>query len=328
MDLQGFIIKNVFEELCNQKHKGYVVSNGNNQYTVLVNLKEGIKDDENEQWKEGQKFLKNHFQMTVTIALGEMCEGMKGIQSSYMQAREAMHYKYLLGEGTCICYSVIKKREFSYLASTESKLSKMVIGYMKDSEPTETPEVFVNEILDIYGICDNAAMDTVECFKYEVLSVLNKAIISNRGMIDNRKQLIEELILQPSLETFQRKFTEMLGVLWEKEQQSTEQEDICKKIRAFILNNYRDSCLSVAMLGEEMKVSPYYMSKLFKDKYDISIPDFISQTRIKSAKMDLKNTSKSIKQIAEENGFLSSTVFINIFKKWEGVTPGIFRKME
>ena len=77
-----------------------------------------------------------------------------------------------------------------------------------------------------------------------------------------------------------------------------------------------------------MKVSASYLSKLFKEKYDISIPDFISQTRVKSAKDDLKNTNKNIKQVAEENGFLSSTVFINTFKKWEGVTPGIYRNLE
>lgn len=329
IDLQGFIIKNVFEELCNRKHKGYVVSNIDNQYAVLVNLREGVADDDEiEMWREGQIFLKEHFRMTVTIALGEMCEGMKEIQNSYKEAQSALHYKYLLGEGNCICYSVIKERKFSYLVSTESKLSKMVIGYMKDSAPAKTPEIFVNELLDVYGIHENAAMDTVECFKYEVMSVLNKAILSNSGMIDNRKHLIEELILQPSLEMFQKKLTKILGMLWEKEQQSSEQEDICKRVKVYILEHFRDSHLSVAMLGEEMKVSASYLSKLFKEKYDISIPDFISQTRVKSAKDDLKNTNKNIKQVAEENGFLSSTVFINTFKKWEGVTPGIYRNLE
>ena len=329
MDLQGFIIKNVFEELCNRKHKGYVVGSIDGQYAVLINLKEGVEEEnEIELWREGQKFLKEHFQMTVTVALGEMCEGMKEIQASYKEAQTALHYKYLLGEGNCICYRWIKEREFCYLTSVESKLSRMVIGYMKEPTPAKTPEVFVKELLDMYGINESAAMDSVECFKYEVLSVVNKAIMSNSGVIDNRKELVEELILQPSLENFQKKFAEGLALLWEKEQQSTEQEDICKRAKLYILEHFRVSHLSVAMLGDEMKVSASYLSKLFKDKYDISIPDFISQIRIKSAKDDLRNTSKSIKQIAEENGFLSSTVFINTFKKWEGVTPGIYRNLE
>ena len=328
-DLQGFIIKNVFEELCNRKHKGYVVRTADSQYAALVNVREGAEaEEEFELWREGQNFLKDYFKMTVTAALGEIHEGMKEIQVSYKEAKTALHYKYLLGEGECICYRQVKEREFSYLTSVESKLSRMVIGYIKEPKPAKVPEIFVRELLEIYGIHEQASMDTVECFKYEVLSVINKAILSHNGVLDNRKELLKELMLQPSLEDFRQKLTEILTVLWEREQQSTEQEDICKRARTYILEHFKDYHLSVTMLGDEMKVSPSYLSKLFKDKYEISIPDFISQSRINSSKADLRNTNKSIKQIAEENGFLSSTVFINTFKKWEGVTPGIYRNLE
>lgn len=328
-DLQGFIIKNVFEELCGRKHRGYLVKMADCQYAALVNVKEGAEaEEESELWREGQMFLKNYFQMTVTVALGEIHEGMKEIQASFKEAKTALQYKYLLGDGECIGYTQIKEREFNYSTSVESKLSRMVIGYIRDPHPAKTPEVFVRGLLEIYGIQKPASMDTVECFKYEVLSVINKAILSCAGVLDNRKDLLKELMLQPSLETFRQKLTEIVTVLWEKEQQSTEQEDICKRTRTYILEHFRDAHLSVTMLGDEMKISTSYLSKLFKDKYEISIPDFISQSRIKSSKADLRNTNKSIKQIAEENGFLSSTVFINTFKKWEGVTPGIYRTLE
>ena len=61
---------------------------------------------------------------------------------------------------------------------------------------------------------------------------------------------------QPSLESFQKKFTETLGMLLENEQHGAEQKDICERVRVYIQENFRDSHLSVAMLGDEMKISP------------------------------------------------------------------------
>ena len=76
-----------------------------------------------------------------------------------------------------------------------------------------------------------------------------------------------------------------------------------------------------------MNISASYLSKLFTEKYGVSIPDSLSQIRIQNSKKMLKDTSKSIKEIAQENGFLSSNVYIKVFKRWEGVTPGVYRDL-
>lgn len=328
-EMQAFIIKNVFEELCNREHQGYIVRISTNQYAALVNLRESIiTAEEIDVWKEGQTFLYTNFKMVVTIAFGRIHDGMFEIQQSYKEAQKALKYKYLWGEGKCIDYTQIEGRQFNYITSVESKLSKMIIGYMKDEKSTMSAEQFVLDILDMYEVNEEAAIESVECFKYEMISVINKAIVSNSGVIDDGRELIEELILQPTLEGFREKFIYILDILRKVEQESVQREDICKRVQDYIIEHYRESDLSVAILGEKMNMSPSYLSRQFKTKYKISIPDYISQTRVKSSKKDLKDTSKSVKQIAEENGFLSSTVFINAFKRWEGITPGIYRNFE
>lgn len=326
--LQEFAIINVIEELFNREGKGYAVKLANHQYAAIFNLrKDSDAENLHEIWTEGQQFLNKHFKLLLTVAYGEVHEGMLGIHESCQEAEKALRYQYLLGEGSCIGYEQIKNRDFSYSTSVESKLSKMIIGYMKNSAPVRTPEEFVEEILAVYGIGKTASMDTVACFKYEVFSVLNKAMMTNRGVFDNPRDVVEELLLQSDLDKFKQRFSAVLALLWQKEQQSVEQEDICRKVQKYIQENFRNPMLSVNMLGEEMNMSASYMSKLFREKYNISVPDYISQIRIKGAKEDLGKTQKSVKQIAEENGFLSSTVFINTFKKWEGITPGNYRNL-
>lgn len=328
-DLQAFAIKNIFEELFNRENRGYLVRTLENQYVMLVNIDGAAEDVLLAQiLQDGQAFLKTHFGLHVSAAVGDIHEGMAKIPLSYKEAKAALRYKYLLGEGCCIRYSQIRAREFNYSASMESRLSKMVIGYVKAPASAKTPEQFTKELFALYEINEDASLDTVECFKYEMLSVLNKAVVSNKGVFSSYKESIEEMLAQPTLDKFSEKLIAVLTTLREKEKESAASEDICNRARSYILAHYRQSDLSLNLLSEQMKVSAYYLSKLFKDKYDISILDYISQTRIRSAKEDLKNTAKTIKQIAQENGFLSSNVFINTFKKWEGITPGIYRKLQ
>ena len=46
-----------------------------------------------------------------------------------------------------------------------------------------------------------------------------------------------------------------------------------------------------------------------------------------SAKKELRSTSHSIFEVAQNNGFVDDKAFIKVFKKVEGITPGAYRKM-
>ena len=67
---------------------------------------------------------------------------------------------------------------------------------------------------------------------------------------------------------------------------------------------------------------------MYKEKYTVSIPDYINAMRINKAKKLLRDTSQSVQLIAASVGFTESSTFIRIFKKIEGITPGVYRTLE
>lgn len=86
-----------------------------------------------------------------------------------------------------------------------------------------------------------------------------------------------------------------------------------------------DAEISVEHLADQVKMSPYYFSRLFKRCLQQSPHEYILTLRLDKAKYLLTSTNQTIAEISQEVGFLSDTGFINAFKNRVGISPGKFR---
>ena len=79
-----------------------------------------------------------------------------------------------------------------------------------------------------------------------------------------------------------------------------------------------------------MGMNTSYLSQYFRDQSGIGLLEYISRVRIKHAKALIQSEKGglTIKQVAQQVGFENLNSFIRVFKKYEGVTPGEFRKEE
>ncbi|MOA16486.1 Bifunctional transcriptional activator/DNA repair enzyme AdaA [compost metagenome] len=92
--------------------------------------------------------------------------------------------------------------------------------------------------------------------------------------------------------------------------------------------NYSDKNLSVSLIGDQFRLTPQYVSRLFREQTGHGgLHDFISQTRIEAAKALLLEGT-SIDETASRVGFASSHAFIRVFKKYEGITPGKYKTIQ
>ena len=123
----------------------------------------------------------------------------------------------------------------------------------------------------------------------------------------------------------------LYAILTELEQQksadslSTGIDDIAGKARCIIDESYDNPMLGLCMLSEQICYSQSYISKAFKKKYGIGVSQYVNQVRIARAKKLIRDGSRNIKEIALQVGYSSDAQFIRVFKKFEAVTPGVFR---
>lgn len=79
-------------------------------------------------------------------------------------------------------------------------------------------------------------------------------------------------------------------------------------------------------LASRLHVSPFYLSRIFKQDTGNTIQEYVMAKRLREACMLLQNTEYSMTYTAERVGFTSSSHFIHAFKKHIGITPLQYRK--
>ena len=112
-----------------------------------------------------------------------------------------------------------------------------------------------------------------------------------------------------------------------QEQTQNKNFALVKKINTYLQNEPIES-VSLEGLASYLKMTPHYVSKLFKDEYNANFVDHITNKKISYAKILLQKGTLSIKEVSERSGYSDQNYFCRIFKKNTGLTPKEYQKYE
>ena len=106
----------------------------------------------------------------------------------------------------------------------------------------------------------------------------------------------------------------------------TKDNPIVKKAEDYIEKRMSED-LSLEDVAEAINVSPFYLSRLFKEVRGENYINYLTDLRMRKARELLKNPRSSIKEISSEVGFNDQNYFSRIFKNKFGMTPTEFRNV-
>ena len=78
-------------------------------------------------------------------------------------------------------------------------------------------------------------------------------------------------------------------------------------------------------MAASVGVSPFYMSKLFKEEMGETFINYVTDKRLDKTKKLLAETDLSIKEIAGQTGYSDQNYFSRQFKNKFGISPTDFR---
>lgn len=99
-----------------------------------------------------------------------------------------------------------------------------------------------------------------------------------------------------------------------------------KKIFVFVEYHYMEP-ITMETVADALNMNYYAFSKLFSHQTGLKFPDYLNRVRLQKAKIFLASTSKSVADIWEKSGYLTTSYFIKKFKDENGMTPQQYRTL-
>ena len=205
----------------------------------------------------------------------------------------------------------------SSLKNVVSKLNE----YINDSNPFKEIQRF-SDVQLAQELCKNAETKA-KC--PSILFDYYPIACENISKLDNNK--LDALFIKLEKET-ENDFTTILEIIRFLRSVSIQGKNnipIVEMVEKMLSENIREN-LSISNIANKLNISVYYLMHVFKKRTGITINEYKMALRIAQAKKMLKNTTKSISEIADICGFESLQYFSRTFKKAEGVVPSKYRE--
>ncbi|MBQ7839418.1 MAG: response regulator [Lachnospiraceae bacterium] len=92
------------------------------------------------------------------------------------------------------------------------------------------------------------------------------------------------------------------------------------------IQTHIDDSLKRTDIAAAVYLTPDYVTKIFKDKMNMTLKEYILKEKINIARDRLRTTDLSIEEIALRGGFTNFSYFSQLYKKYTGITPNKERK--
>lgn len=96
-------------------------------------------------------------------------------------------------------------------------------------------------------------------------------------------------------------------------------------LKVYLDEHYTEK-ISLDQLAELFYINKFYMTRVFKEQYGVSINTYLQQLKITKAKQMLRFTKVSMEEIGIKCGIGEANYFSRLFRQVEGITPSAYRK--
>lgn len=84
--------------------------------------------------------------------------------------------------------------------------------------------------------------------------------------------------------------------------------------------------ITMTEMAKLCRISQSYFSRMFTSTVGENFTNYVNRQKIQRSRRLLRETDKSVTQIASELGYADPSTFIRLFKRFEGVTPQVYRQ--
>ena len=283
-----------------------------------------------------QEQITQRFGITATIGIGTIYPELSLVSISYMQASQKIRGRSLKDDGKILYH--MEEDDGSRFYQQIRNYFPRFRSAVRECIPEESLRLL--QKMEMAIIDSDMQISEVQFLLACILEVLVSAFYNYDFEIDgsfyNSYQMsnIEKITTLDALRAYLENLSaDMCSImkderLMKEENRKKRQESlsVVERIQDYIDCNLQSQQLSITGMSHEFGVSASYLCRIFKEKYGITVLEYINTQRIGLAKQLLVDTDLTVEAIVKEIGFVNASSFIRKFSGVVGITPGKYRE--
>ncbi|WP_321012815.1 helix-turn-helix transcriptional regulator [Eisenbergiella sp.] len=263
--------------------------------------------------------------ISSTVLLSDVDNEKTRLPELFRQIQECEKYRSVFGREGLIQYHRISFRKFGYQGNKEYFKNYIWDWLKRDKETTNEFDV-LRRLIDESISEKDADAESFLLFQKDLSKVLIQ-LSSELGISSSTwTEYFKTLACSSSWMEYKLYAAKCLKLFIKFSEITREEKDLINQAAVYIEENFHNADLNLNYISEHFHVSAQHLSRCFRERYQVSIIDYIAQVRVAHAKEALELGMDNIETIALNTGFLSSASFIRTFKKLIGMTPGAYRE--
>lgn len=288
----------------------------------LVGIKEGTQ-----QTQVVHSMMRNvayRSKENMTIGVGSIVENLHSIHTSYLTSLTALHHKTETNH--LILYSDISNEEIKQVIDYSDGQILKLTNCLKNGDKTGAL-LTIDYLISAY-LFKMDSLNIQRIYGYHLLHTIIQIGTELRG-----QEFLKEVGKYPpflNLLQLEDQLNELIEHICRKINRSVkkEQGEVDQAIINYMDEQFQSAQLSLALIAEEFRVSPSYISRMLRKETGQSFSKYIQEKRFKKIKQDLIETDLPIKDIIRKNGYYDTSNFTRKFRIIVGMTPGEYRKIK
>lgn len=327
--LLNFSLRDMAEEYLKEKMSFYCINYLDE--VIFIFMIQEDKEIENVLYHVDQicKMGSRVLDIQVTGAVGQPCNSLDTLLSSYQEAKTAMEYRTILGGSQVLYIKDIEPNPQDSVAFMEYDFQNLVRA-VKIGDRKETDEAIQSFMDSLRNGCITPNQYQLICMELstELMKIGRSYKLRTKQIFGAGDHIPwQELYKHLSVDELESWLREICNNLRHtlRHERSDSTIRLTEQAKAYIGEHYKENDLSAETLCHQLNVSAAYFSTIFKKEVGLSFVAYLTKIRLEHAVELLRTTEDKTYVIAEAVGYTEPNYFSYVFKKQYGISPSKYR---
>ncbi|MDG0808049.1 helix-turn-helix domain-containing protein [Cohnella rhizosphaerae] len=271
---------------------------------------------------EIQSWTLASLKLSVSASTGYVHRDFGRLGEAYREVTRIAQYRLIFGHGSVLRPDSLKAQSTDAYRLPVMK-EKRLLEALRTGKLNEADMAYTDIVGEIRGYSYDTVVSTLLYVTYAIYNELHQLESNSQLRFDIdfttfNREIGELETLEQIGVRFASLFRHVAGIV--SEQKPKRGSAVTETIVQLIDQNYKDKSLCLESIASTVNMSKVYIGKLFREAYNQSVADYITDVRLKRVVALLHSGVINVGDILDEVGLENSNYFYKLFKARMGIS--------